>query len=83
MIVNGCNNSSREVISGVPLGTVLGPLLFLCCINDLPSHVKSSVKLNADDVIFYRVIGCDADHEILALTQLLYYKLLYTVCICA
>jgi len=29
------------------------------------NHVKSSVKLYADDVILYRVIGCDADHEIL------------------
>ena len=67
MIVNGYNSSSRKVISGVPQGTVLDPLLFLCCINDLPSHVKSFVKLYADDVILYRVISCDADHEILQL----------------
>jgi len=65
VVVNGYDSSSREVISGVPQGTVLGPLLFLCYINDLPRHVKSSVKLYADDVILYRVIDSDVDHEIL------------------
>jgi len=56
VVVNGYNSSSREVISEVPQGTVLGPLLFLCYINDLPTHLKSSVKLYADDVILYRVM---------------------------
>ena len=63
VIVNGYSSSS-EVISGVPQGTVLGPLLFLCYINDLYT-LKSSVKLYADDVILYRTIDCAADHEML------------------
>jgi len=53
------------VISGVPQGTVLGLLLFLCYINDLPSNVKSTVKLYADDVVLYRAIYTAADHDIL------------------
>ena len=51
-----------EVTSGVPQGTVLGPLLFLCHINDLPSAVKSQVRLFADDCVLYRQIRSQRDH---------------------
>ena len=38
------------VLSGVPPGSVLGPLLFLLFVNDLPDWIKNSMRMFADDV---------------------------------
>ena len=51
VIINGEQSDSTTVSSGVPQGTVLVPLLFLCFINDLPKNVQSTVRLYADDVL--------------------------------
>ena len=43
----------------------VGPLLFLCHINDLPQTVKSEVRLFADDCLLYREINDQNDHHAL------------------
>ena len=56
VLVDGVKSESVKVDSGVPQGTVLGPLLFLLYINDLPHNVSSHVSLFADDCLLYREI---------------------------
>ena len=50
VIINGASSSWKPIKSGVPQGSVLGPLLFLVFINDLPEHLICNSKLFADDV---------------------------------
>jgi len=56
-------SSWSDVISDVPQGTLLGPLLFLLFINDLPSVVApdTTCRLFADDCLLYREIHSQDD----------------------
>ena len=66
VLVEGKYSKPAKVLSGVPQGTVLCPLLFLIHINDLPSVVTSQVRLFADDCLMYRPVHSLADQLALA-----------------
>ena len=53
-----------DITSGVPQGSVLGPVLFLLYTNDIDANIKS-IRLFADDSIIYRHISSKTDHRIL------------------
>ena len=54
--LDGQASDPVPVLSGVPQGLVLGPVLFLIFINDLLDNIRSSVRLFADDCVLYRNI---------------------------
>ena len=65
VILNGKSSEKSNVTSGVPQGTVLGPLLFLVYINDVPSIVLSFLRIFADDAYLYCIINSMRDAFIL------------------
>jgi hypothetical protein len=57
-------SNTERVLSGVPQGSVLGPILFLIYINDLVDVVQScNIKIFADDTKLYFKVKHDADHN--------------------
>ncbi len=72
--VNGSTSAKVPVTSGVPQGSVLGPVMFLIYINDLPECVESAVRIFADDTKIFRKVDSVTDcralqHDINKLEQ--------------
>ena len=63
VVLNGNNSGELPVSSGVPQGSVLGPILFLLYINDLPDSLQSQVRLFADDTAVYLTVEGQADSK--------------------
>ena len=63
VLINGISSELTCVTSGVLQGSVLGTLLFILYINDLPEIVKSYCKLFADDAKIYKEINDVEDFE--------------------
>jgi len=56
VVVDGAASDEARVVSGVPQGTVLGPLMFLAYINDITLGIQGQMRLFADDALLYHPI---------------------------
>ena len=63
VFVNGAYSSWKDVTSGIPQGSILGPVLFLVFINHLPDVIEVLIKLFADDAKIYAVVSNQADND--------------------
>ena len=57
--VNGSESSWAPVLSGIPQGSILGPILFSLFVNDIPGRVKSLISLFADDSKIFIPLSSD------------------------
>ena len=64
VILNGCKSSWKNVMSGVPQGSVLGPLLFIIYVNTIEDGLDSNVLKFADDIKVFRVINNEQDQNV-------------------
>ena len=55
--VKGSLSQSKDVLSGVPQGSVLGPLLFLVYVNNIADQLSTNYKIFADDLKLYACVG--------------------------
>ena len=65
VVINGCSSAIQTVISRLPQGAVVEPLLFLLYINDIEETLNSTIRLFADDSAIYRKIDSVEDAHIL------------------
>ena len=65
VVIDGKMSESCDVSSGVPQGSVLGPLLFLIFINGIALGLNSTVRLLADDASLCRPVSSTDNHRLL------------------
>ena len=64
VVIRGEKSQWLNVYSGVPQGSVIGPILFLIYINDLPTGIKSKINIFADDTKMASKVDTVEDEEI-------------------
>ena len=64
VVLNGVYSEYLLIESGVPQGSVLGPLLFLIYINDLEVGIKSNVNFFADDTMLYNIVNLPSESAV-------------------
>ena len=65
IVINDSRSEWRDVLSGIPQGFVLGPVLFVISMNSMPNTVKSNLYLLADNAKLLRENTSDKDLELL------------------
>ena len=63
VVLNGRSSQWGEVLSGVPQGSVIGPLLFILFVNDIPGVAHSLIQMFADDIKIFRSLLSPDDHS--------------------
>ena len=75
MVLNGTVSELVNIESGVPQGSILGPLLFLIYINDLENDIKSNIKFFADHTMLFSIVkdpyltADDLNHDLLVISK--------------
>ena len=63
MVIGNAKSETMAVLSGVPQGSIIGPILFVLFINDLHVSQGTDLALYADDTKIWRKIYSELDHE--------------------